>query len=125
MRPSCPKYYCPVDIDHIARDVVKRGIDIAPTRLSWENLARCLAGYAGEKGREAFHLMAAVWPDYSRHDSEMCYNRALRQTGKQISLGYLATALKRHGININHGHYRKAGPPQLFKTKKQQKNKKP
>ena len=64
---------------------------------------------------KAFHRIAAVWPDYSRHDSEMCYNRALRQTGKQISLGYLANALKRHGININHGRYRKAGPPQRFK----------
>lgn len=122
MRPSCPKYYCPVDIDRIAHVVVKRGIDIAPTRLTWENLARSLAAYAGEEGRDAFHLMAAVWPDYSRHDSEMCYNRALRQTGKQISLGYLANALKRHGININHGRYRKAGPPQLFKkTNKKQK----
>ena len=115
MKPSCRKAFHPVDLDRIARDVARRRIDIAPTRLTWELLARCCATMAGENGRDAFHLMAAVWPDYSRHDSQLCYNRALRQTGKQISLGYLATALKRHGININHGRYRKAGPPQRFK----------
>ena len=118
MRQSSRKSYYPVDLDRIARDVARRGIDIAPTRQTWELLARCCATAAGEQGRDAFHTMAAVWPDYSRHDSELCYNRALRQTSRAVSLGYLATALKPHGIDINHARYRKRGRLQFIKTNK-------
>lgn len=118
MKPSCHKYAYPLDLDRIARDVASRRIDIAPTRLAWERLAQCCATIEGEQGRDAFHLMAAVWPDYNRHDSELCYNRALRQTGRAVSIGYLAWALKRHGIDINHHRYRKAGKPQIVKTNK-------
>lgn len=115
MKPSCRKFAYPVNVSRIASDVAARGIDIAPTRITWELLARCLAGYAGEQGRDAFHQMAAVWPDYSRHDSEMCYNRALRQTGKQVSIGYLKGVLKRLGIDIDHPRYRASGPLQPVK----------
>ena len=118
MKRSCRKFIFPLDLNRIAHDVASRGIDIAPTRLTWERLAQCCATIEGENGRDAFHLMAAVWPDYNRHDSELCYNRALRQTGKTVSIGYLAAALKRHGIDINHHRYRKAGKPQIVKTNK-------
>ena len=120
MRASSRKSYYPVDLDRIARDVASRRIDIAPTRLTWELLARCCATAAGEQGRDAFHTMAAVWPDYSRHDSELCYNRALRQTGRPVSIGYLAHVLKLVGIDINLACYRKAGKQVIIKTKKQQ-----
>ena len=109
MSPSCLDYSYPVDLDRIATDVARRGIDIAPTRQTWECLACCLATHAGEQGRDAFHKMAAVWPDYSRHDSEQCYNRALRQSGRQVGIGYLAKALKRHGLDIGNARYRKPG----------------
>lgn len=120
MKPSCRKAFHPVDLDRIARDVARRRIDIAPTRLTWELLARCCATMAGENGRDAFHLMAAVWPDYSRHDSELCYNRALRQTGKSVSPGYLNAVLKPLGIDISQARYRKAGNPVIINNKKQQ-----
>ena len=120
MKPSCRRYNHPVDLDRIASDVASHGIDIAPTRMTWELLARCLATAAGEKGRDAFHVMAAVWPDYSRHDSELCYSRAVKQTGKAVSLGYLVSVLKPHGIDINHPRYRKEGKAIIIKTMKQQ-----
>jgi hypothetical protein len=59
--------------------------------------------------------MAAVWPDYSRHDSELCYNRALRRTGRAVDIGYLANVLKPHGIDIYNVRYRKSGPLQVIK----------
>ena len=127
MRASSRKCYYPLDLDRIARDVADRGIDIAPTRLTWERLARCCATLAGEQGRDAFHLMAAVWPDYSRHDSELCYNRALRKTDAPVSAGYLVALLKRYGMDLNHVRYRSVdGKPLIInithkKTKKQMK----
>lgn len=121
MKPSCRKAFYPVDLDRIARDVASRGIDIAPTRLTWELLARCCATMAGEQGRDAFHTMAAVWPDYSRHDSELCYDRALRQTGKAVSPGYLARRLKPHGIDTGHRRYRVIGQPNIIINNKNNK----
>ena len=54
------KYFYPIDFDVLAADLEQRGIDIAPTRITWLNLARCIATHAGEQGREAFHRIAAV-----------------------------------------------------------------
>ena len=105
------KYYYPIDFDVLAADLEQRGIDIAPTRITWLNVARCIATHAGEQGREAFHRIAAVWPDYSRHDSELCYNRALRQTGHYLSIQYLVKACSRHGINLLSERYRGEGEP--------------
>ena len=118
MKPSCRKAFFPLDLDRIARDVASRGIDIAPTRLTWELLARCCAAMAGEHGRDAFHRMAAVWPDYSRHDSQLCYNRALRQSGKAVSPGYLVATLKRHGMDITQPCYRAGGATLITKPDK-------
>ena len=124
MKQSSRKIYYPLDLGRIARDVASRGIDIAPTRLTWERLARCCATLAGEQGRDAFHLMAAVWPDYSRHDSELCYNRALRKTGAPVTAGYLIAQLKRHGMDLNHPRYRTGGKPVIINNTKQRKTKK-
>ena len=124
MKQSSRRSCYPLDIDAIAHDVVDMGIDIAPTRLAWERLAQCLATNCGEQGRDAFHLMAAVWPCYSRHDSEMCYSRALRLTGKPVGMGYLVNTLKRHGIDTDNHRYRKAGKPQLITTKETPNNNK-
>ena len=104
-------YYYPIDFDMLATDLEQRGIDIAPTRIAWLNVARCIATHAGEQGREAFHRIAAVWPDYSRHDSELCYNRALRQTGRPMNIRYLVKACRRHGINLLSERYRGEGEP--------------
>ncbi len=117
------KYYYPIDFDVLAADLEKRGIDIAPTRITWLNLARCIATHAGEQGREAFHRIAAVWPDYSRHDSELCYNRALRQTGRPLSIQYLVKACSRHGINLLSERYRGEGEPVAINDQPQPKQK--
>ena len=121
MPRSKHRYFYPIDIDRLARDLASLHIDIAPTRIKWTLLAQCLATHAGEEGRNAFHTMAAVWPDYSRHDSELCYNAALRRHARQVPMAWLAARLRPHGINIYSPRYRAAGQPlQLTKhyTKK-------
>ena len=110
-------YYYPVDIDRLASDLVARGIDIAPTRQSWTAVARDIADGAGEAGREAFHLIASVWPDYSRRDSEHCFDRALRQAdGSRAHMPYVKAACRRHSVLIDNQRYRK-GAPVKFQVK--------
>ena len=111
--------YYPVDLDLLAADLERRAIDIAPTRMTWMKLAQCIARLEGEKGREIFHRIAAVWPDYSRHDSELCYNRALRQQGAATGINYLAKACRRHGINLMAPRYRKQGKPVIIDNNRQ------
>ena len=109
------KLYYPVDFDLLAADLEQRRIDIAPTRKTWQALAQCIANHAGEQGREAFHRIAAVWPDYSRHDSELCYNRALRQRGSTPGvINYLVKALHRHSISLYSPRYRQQGKPVII-----------
>ena len=104
----------PVDLDLLAADLERRGIDIAPTRTTWQKLAQCIANLEGEQGREAFHRIAAVWPYYSRHDSELCYNRALKRCNSTPGINYLVKACRRHGINVRSHRYRKQGKPVII-----------
>ena len=115
------KAHYPVDLDQLATDLEQHGIDIAPTLITWLNLARCIAGMAGEQGREAFHRIAAVWPDYSRHDSELCYDRALkRHSGPAPGISYLAKACRCHGIDLMSPRYRAKGKPVITMGKPKQ-----
>ena len=109
----------PLDLEQLAADVEKSEIDLAPTRMTWLNLAQCIANYDGEQGREVFHRIAAVWPDYSRHDSELCYNRALRRLGAAPGISYLVKACHRHGINLMSPRYRKQGKPVILDSDRQ------
>ena len=121
MRGDNRRYCYPIDLDRVADDVEKRRIDIAPTRLQWTLLAQCLATYAGEEGRNAFHRMAAIWPDYSRHDSELCYNAAIRREGKQVSIGWLVAQLRPYRIDINSPRYRASNKAIVYKRHKKMK----
>ena len=114
-------HYYPVDLPRLAYHLEQHAIDIAPTRLTWQRLAQCIANLEGEQGRESFHRIAAVWPDYSRHDSELCYNRALQQRGSNtLGIAYLAKTCRRHGINLMAPRYRKAGKPIIIDNNQQQ-----
>ena len=111
---SSLQYYYPVNIDQLAQDLMIRNIDIAPTRLKWIAVAQDIADGAGEAGREAFHNIASVWPDYNKRDSEHCFNRALRVAdGSRVLMPYIRWACRRHGINIYNQRYRKGGPVKL------------
>lgn len=114
-RPTASNgYYYPVDIDQLAADLVARDIDIAPTRQAWTAVARDIADGAGEAGRAAFHLIASVWPDYSRRDSEHCFDRALRVAdGSRVMMPYIKRACQRHGINVGSSRYRMGGPVKI------------
>ena len=119
MKRNSHSYTYPVNFDKLADDVVKAGIDVAPTRLDWERLALCLAAIDGENARDAFHKMAAVWPDYARRDSELCYNRAVKkaQNGFTVSVNWLAARLKTHRIDVFNARYRKGFKPLAVTSK--------
>lgn len=116
-----------VNLPALARHLAATATDIAPTRLAWLACARDIAQCMGEKGREVFHTVASVWPRYSRHDSEMAYDAALRQrTAAAGSLRYIARACRARGIDIGSprfatGHYVKtmtqAQPQKMRKMK--------
>lgn len=96
------RYIYPINLPNLARLVSERKIDLAPTRLAWERIARDIADAEGEDGREAFHIIASVWPDYSRHDSEQCFNRAVaRRDPSQQACRYLRWVCKKAGINLD------------------------
>jgi len=98
--PSGCRFYYPLDIKRLAAELQAKGIDIAPTRQTWNRVAIEIADAEGEHGREAFHKIVAVWPDYSSIDSERCFNRALmRADGTFQEMSYIKKACNKNGIN--------------------------
>ena len=96
------RYFYPINLARLARLVTERHIDLAPTRLAWERIATEIADVMGEEGREIFHIIASVWHDYSRHDSEQCYSRAVaRRDESRQQCRYLRWACRQAGINLD------------------------
>ena len=105
----------PVDINRLAKDLKRLEIDIASTRIEWVAVAREIANVYGENGREAFMTIASVWPMFDRHDSELCYNAALRKADQNNqSLGYISHACRLKGIDVTRHPYR-CGTPYRIK----------
>ncbi len=105
-----------IDADKLATAVEQCGIDLAPTRLTWERLAAAVVTLAAGDGREAFHRMAAMWPDYDRRDSEQCYNRAQRRGDSVTDALWLRYRVKKlMHVDIFSSAYRTSGKPITIK----------
>lgn len=53
-----------VDVERIVAEIEARGIDIAPQYNTWVNCGFALAEGLGEGGRNFFHRMSKLHPDY-------------------------------------------------------------
>lgn len=104
-------YYRKIDIYRLADDLARLNIDIAPTRTAWVRVAREIADSEGESGRRAFHMIAAVWPDYNAHDSELCFNRALKKAdGSMAHMPFIIRQCEKHHLPILTGRYFRGNP---------------
>ena len=113
------RYYYPINLHELAQLVSSRGIDLAPTRVAWERTAAEVAASMGEQGREVFHTIAAVWPSYSRHDSELCYSRALRTAqAADRRCSHLRWACRQHHINLDTPRLRQGKPQACVTSRK-------
>ena len=82
-----------------AQQIHDTGIDITPDQKEWTEIAYVCASQ-GEAGREPFHLISSLFPNYSRAECDKHYSYCLKTSRNCMSLGTLVEYAKRHGIEL-------------------------
>lgn len=89
-------------LDKVARlteEVVRRGIDLTDGYSRWVEIGMALANL-GEAGREFFHAISSVYPDYDRAKADTKFTNLLRTTRK-VTIATFFHQCEAHGVTLD------------------------
>jgi len=87
-------------LDMIAHRIFESGVDLTSDYDSWVKVTFACASL-GEEGREPYHLICSVYPDYSREECDEKFNNCLTSKNGSISLGTLWKMAQDAGVDTN------------------------
>ena len=61
------------DIDRVVQEIEANGVDIAPDYGMWVNIGFAIANGLGEQGRDFFHRVSRLHPDYDPANTDKQY----------------------------------------------------
>ena len=71
-------------VEEIISEIESRGLDIAPSYDEWVKLGFALASEFKEMGREYFHRLSRLHPDYEFNTTDKQYNNCLNSKGSGV-----------------------------------------
>lgn len=80
----------------LCRQIQEYGLDITEGYQNWLKVGSSLASL-GEDGREAFHIVSRVWPEYDSVDADKKFDNLL-QTIRNYSIGSFFYICKDYGL---------------------------
>ena len=81
-------------------EIESRGLDIAPSYDEWVKLGFALASEFKEMGREYFHRLSKLHPDYEFNTTDKQYNNCLNSKGSGITLSTFFYLASKVGIEL-------------------------
>jgi len=87
-------------VDLLVRKIEAMNFDITSGYENWRNIAFSLAESLGESGRNYFHRLSRLNPDYNREKCDRQYSNCLKCRGGGITLATLFWIAKTHGVLI-------------------------
>ncbi|MBP2833818.1 AAA family ATPase [Aquimarina sp. U1-2] len=78
--------------------LLEKDIDITENYNDWVRIGFSLASL-GEDGRELFHQISSVYPDYDNEECDTQFDNCLNSSNRDISLGTFFYYCKQEGIN--------------------------
>ena len=88
-------------VDALVSEVVKQGIDLTQGYENWRNIGFALAEGMGNQGREHFHSLSSMNPDYDVTECDKQYDACLNAHGSGITINTLFHAAKEAGVDIS------------------------
>ena len=87
-------------ITKVVDEIRNRGIDITAKYDEWM-LEGFALGSLGEEGREAFHTISSMHPEYDRDKCNAKFDNILATARNTVSIGSFFDIAKRYGIDIS------------------------
>lgn len=103
-----------------AQQIHESGIDITPDqKKEWTEIAYACASQ-GENGREPFHLISSLYPNYSHEECDCHFSYCLKTSKNCVGIGTLVKIAMDHGVKLKLPSGRR--PMSTKEKEEQQKN---
>ncbi len=86
-------------VAQLTAEVVRQGIDLTDGYSNWVEIGMALADL-GEAGREFFHAVSSVYPDYDQAKADTKFTNLLRTTRK-VTIGTFFHQCDAHGASLD------------------------
>lgn len=87
-------------IEYIVENAVKENIDLTDRYENYFNVGMALVNSFGEEGREYFHALCRMYPEYNRDEVDEKYTNLLQTSNGEITAKTLIKIAKDHGISV-------------------------
>lgn len=88
-------------VAYISRELALRKIDITTPFQNWIQIGFSIAYTLGETGRQYFHEISSVYPEYKPNELDKVYSGILKKNDGRITIGTLIYHAKENGINLS------------------------
>lgn len=89
-------------LEALTAAVEAAGVDIAPDYSEFLRLAFAIATDCGEAGRDCFHRLCRLYPDYKRDATDRMFNGALKSGRGEVHLGTAFHMAQAKGVECKH-----------------------
>ena len=101
---SAPAYTTAQDlaaqVKEVADSLVAKGIDITVGYLNWLNVGFALADGLGEGGRDIYHQVSALYPNYKHAECDKQFDACLKSHGHGVTVKSFFHMAKEAGVNV-------------------------
>jgi len=105
-QPKQVTYYNQDDkIEKFIEEIERTQTDITQGYENWRNLGFALADEYGESGRNYFHRISRINPDYNYKDCDIQYTRCLKSNGSGYKISTFYYMVFQSGIRIPYNDY--------------------
>lgn len=89
------------DIDKVVLEIEANGVDIAPDYGMWVNVGFALANGLGERGRDFFHRVSRLHPDYDSANTDKQFANCLNGRGSGVTIASFFHYAAQAGIELH------------------------
>lgn len=86
--------------EYAVNKVVENGIDLTTAQHDWAVIGYICASF-GEQGRESFHKLSSLYPDYHREEADEKFSYCLQSYNGEVKVGTFYKMCQDHGIDIS------------------------
>lgn len=90
------------EFSDIIKSIIDQKVDVTANYGDWINIGFALAGKFGEKGREYFHALSELNPEYDRNKADQKYSHVLRtKRDPTVPIDFIYNLAKKENIEVN------------------------
>uniref|UniRef100_UPI0040489371 DUF3987 domain-containing protein n=1 Tax=Algoriphagus sp. TaxID=1872435 RepID=UPI0040489371 len=85
-------------VEEVIEQIEAIGVDLTSAYSDWVKIGFAFADQFGEQGREYFHRVSQMYPNYSREECDRQYTNCLNSNGSGVGIGSFFQMCKNEGI---------------------------